>query len=137
MANLIAILTLAILYILIMMVVISFTHSNLGLAAMLAIFIVLAMIGIIVWNLKESSEKTEEWKKLTRASVILGIAFFAGDELLAFLHGQINPLRFAGGLLGLPLTLAVCPGFTLICVAGLVRAHFLTRVSKGLNKAIR
>jgi hypothetical protein len=49
------------------------------------------------------------------------------DVLMAWFHGIANPLYFRGELLGIPLTLAVCPDFTMICVAGLVRAPYLNR----------
>jgi hypothetical protein len=54
-------------------------------------------------------------------SVVLGVVFFAIDLLWAYLHGRTNPLNYPAGLLGIPLTVAICPGFTMICAAGLVR----------------
>jgi integral membrane sensor domain MASE1 len=69
----------------------------------------------------------KQWGRLVVRSVVLGIAFFGADLLLALLHGQANPFHFPGGLLGLPLTFLICPGGTIICLVGLVRASYISR----------
>lgn len=127
MANLIAILILGLQYSIVILVIDLTIDRPLPLWLALAVFLLLASIGILVWEKKKSSEKVEEWKKLTKSSLILGLAFFAADELIAYLHGQVNPLRFPGGLLALPLTIAIFPGMTSICVAGVVRAIYITK----------
>jgi hypothetical protein len=74
-----------------------------------------------------------QWRRLAIRSVILGIAFFGADILIALLHGQANPFHFPGGLLGLPLTFLICPVGTIICLAGLVRASYINRKAAGLS----
>jgi hypothetical protein len=69
----------------------------------------------------------KRWRRLAVRSVILGIAFFGADLLIALLHGQSNPFHFPGGLLGLPLTFLICPVGTIICLAGLARAYYISR----------
>jgi hypothetical protein len=128
MANLLAILALGLQYATVILVIDLFVGKALPLWAIVAIFVVLVIAGFVVWNTKESAEKIEEWRKLTISSLIIGVGFFGWDAFLAYQHGQANPLRFTGGPLGLSLTLAVCPGFTSICVAGMVRAFYLSRI---------
>jgi hypothetical protein len=69
----------------------------------------------------------KQWWKLAVRSVILGIAFLGADVLIALLHGQANPFHFPGGLLGLPLTFLICPVGTIICLAGLARASYMSK----------
>ena len=92
-----------------------------------AIMLILLLVsGLIVWHSRKFSGNARRWCKLSAYSIVLGIAFFAWDWLLAYMHGHVNPLRFAGGLLGLPLTVAVCPGATIIAFAGALRATYLS-----------
>jgi hypothetical protein len=130
-ADLIAILALGLQYSVIISIIDLYLGTALPFALVMVIFLVLASVGIALWHQEKFSQTVKQWGRFTLSSVVLGIAFFGADLLLAYLHGHPNPLRFPGGLLGLPLTLAVCPGFTLICVAGLVRAFYINRRAGG------
>lgn len=93
-----------------------------------AVFVVLAFIGLGVWDKKDVGG----WRKLAVASVILGTAFFGIDVLLAHLHGQ-TILQFPGGLLGLPLTFVTwCSA--MVSLAGLSRALYLNRNEQRRNQ---
>ncbi len=131
MADLIAILVLGLQYSLIVLIINLYLRTPLPFAVVTIIFLVLASIGIGLWHREKFSQRVKQWERLTVRSVVLGIAFFGADLLLSLLHGQANPLHFPGGLLGLPLTLFVCPGGTIICLAGLVRASYINRRAGG------
>ena len=131
MADLIAILVLGLQYSLIVLIINLYLRTPLPFAVVTIIFLVLASIGIGLWHREKFSQTVKQWERLTVRSVVLGIAFFGADLLLSLLHGQANPLHFPGGLLGLPLTLFVCPGGTIICLAGLVRASYINRRAGG------
>jgi hypothetical protein len=87
----------------------------------------LASLAIALWRHKKYPQTVKQWGRFTIYSIVLGVAFFGVDFLIALLNGQANPLHFPGGLLGLPLTLLVCPGGTIICLAGLARAFYINR----------
>ena len=128
MANLVAITALAVQYVIVILIVDLYSGKVLPLWIELAIFLVLVGVGFVIWDNERFSNR---WMKLARSSVILGVAFLGWDALLGYFNGQPNPFRFRGGLLSIPLTLAVCPGFTMICVAGLLRALYLKRTKAG------
>lgn len=129
MADSIAVLVMALQYGLIVSIFDLYFGKALPLWIVVGIFVVLSTVGIALWHKKKSWQTAKQWRKLIFISLILGVGFFASDLVLAYLHGQTNPLHVAGGLLGLPLTIAICPGFTMICVAGLVRSLYLNRTS--------
>lgn len=127
MADVIAVLVLGVQYSLIVFLI-SFWFRIIPPFAELTIpFLILTSVGLVLWHLKRFSQTVKQWQRLAARSVVLGIAFFGVDFLIAVLNGQTNPLRFPGGLLALPLTLLVCPGGTIICLAGLVRAFYITK----------
>jgi hypothetical protein len=95
---------------------------------------ILASIGIAVWHRETLSQSAREWGRLAVRSVVLGLAFFGGDFLIALFNGHANPFHFPGGLLGLPLTFLICPGATMICLAGLARASYRTREKPGTRE---
>jgi hypothetical protein len=128
MADLVAILALGLQYAVIILITQLSFRGLLSLWLDAAVFLMLATAGIIVWHKEKYSNNPKEWRKLGVSSVILGFLFFAWDVVLAYLRGYANPFHFPGGLLGLPLTLAVCPGLTMICVAGLARALYLKKI---------
>jgi len=127
MADIIAILALGLQYSVIVLVTNSFLRTPLPLVAVTIIFLVLVIIGIALWHRETFAKTVNQWKRLGVRSVGLGIAFFGADFLIALSQGQANPLHFPGGLLGLPLTFLICPGGTIICAAGLVRAFYIDR----------
>ena len=95
-----------------------------------AVFVVLAFIGLGVWDKKDLGG----WRKLAVESVTLGIAFFGVDVLLAHLHGQ-TIFQFPGGLSGLPLTVAVW-GSAMVSAAGLARALYFNRSEQRRNQNV-
>ena len=125
MADLMAIIVVSVQFWMIVLVIDSCFGAVLPASIAVAIFVVLVSVGLVVWHKRESAQTVERWQRLIFGSIILGVLFFACDLLLSFLHGQSNPLKYPGGLLGLPLTVTICPGFTMICIAGLVRTLYL------------
>jgi hypothetical protein len=125
--DLIAILALGLQYFLLILLLKLRPAIPLPLAAVIVVFLVLVGIGIVLWHREKLAQTVRQWQNLAARSVVLGMAFFGGDCLIALLHGQPNPFRFPGGLLGLPLTFLICPGGTIICLAGLVRAAYINR----------
>jgi hypothetical protein len=97
---------------------------------MVAVFVILAFIGLGVWDKKD----VRGWRKLAVTSVILGIGFFGVDVLLAHLHGQ-TIFQFPGGLLEPPLTLATW-GSAMVSVAGLARALYFNRNEQRRNQKV-
>jgi hypothetical protein len=131
MADLIAILALGLQYSLIVFVINLWVRTTLPFSAVTITFLILASIGIVVWRREKLAQTVKQWGRLAVRSAVLGIAFFGVDFLIGLLNGQANPLRFPGGLLGLPLTFLICPGGTIICLAGLVRALYISRRAAG------
>ncbi len=131
MADLIAIVALGLQYSLIVFVINLWLRTTLPFSAVTITFLILAGLGMLLWHRKELSQTVKRWGTLAVRSVILGIAFFGADLLIALLHGQANPFHFPGGLLGLPLTFLICPGGTIICLAGLARASYISRRAAG------
>ena len=127
MADLIAILAVGLQYWLIFFIVYLCFGNLMPIGGVVAIFAILASVGLAFWHKRESWKTSKQWRKPILASLVLGVFFFAFDSLLGYLDGKTNPFLFGGGLLGIPLTLATCPGFTIICVAGLVRAMYIAR----------
>jgi hypothetical protein len=99
--------------------------------AVIGIFLAYAGIGIAIWQKKKEWQRAvATWAKLSLASVIAGIVLIGVDSLLGYSEGA-KPVFIGGGLLGFPLTVLVCPPFTMICVAGLVRALYVSRMEGG------
>jgi hypothetical protein len=100
---------------------------ELPLEAEIGILLAYAGVGVAVWHRKkEWQSAVATWAKLTLGSLIMGIGFVGVDSLLGYSEGA-KPVFTGGGLLGFPLTVLICPPFTMICVAGLVRAFYLRR----------
>jgi len=131
MADLIAIVALGLQYSLVVFAVNLWLRTALPFSAVAITFLILASIGMLLWHRKKLSQTAKQWGTLAVRSVVLGIAFFGADLLIALLNGQATPFHFPGGLLGLPLTFLICPGGTIICLAGLVRASYISRRAGG------
>ena len=130
MADTIALLALGLQYWLIVFLIGWWFRTTPSFVELAIAFLILVGIGIVLWRRDTFAQTVKQWGKATLASVGLGVAFFGVDFLIALLKGQqVNPFHFPGGLLGLPLTFLVCPGGTIICLAGLVRAAYLTKAS--------
>jgi len=100
---------------------------ELPMRSLLPLFLILALVALMYWHSKESSENVATWAKLTRGSIILGILFYAADLVLGHTFRQPNSPPILGGPLGIVLTVLVCPGLTIVCVAGLARALYINR----------
>jgi hypothetical protein len=130
MANLIAIVALGLQYSLIVFAANLWLRRTLPFGAVTISFLILASIGVAIWH-RKNLHTMKQWGRLAAVSILLASALFGVDFLIALLNGQSNPLHFPGGLLGLPLTLFICPGGTIICLAGLVRAFYISRRADG------
>lgn len=127
MGDLIAIVALGLQYSLIVFVINLWLRTTLPFSTVTISFLILGSIGMVLWHRKKLSQTVKRWGTLAARSVVLGVAFFGVDFLIALLQGQPNPFHFPGGLLGLPLTFLICPGGTIICLAGLVRDLYISR----------
>jgi hypothetical protein len=126
MADLIAIVALGLQYSLIVFVINLCLRTTLPFSGVTITFLILASVGMLLWHRERLSQTVKQWGTLAFRSVLLGIALFGADLLIALLHGQPNPFHFPGGLLGLPLTFLICPGGTIICLAGLARVLYMS-----------
>jgi len=131
MADSIAIAALGLQYSVIVLVVDSWLGSTLPFSVVAICFLVIGSVGLLLWHRKTLSQSAKRWVTLAIRSVVLGIALFGVDFLIALANGQANPFRYPGGLLGLPLTFLICPGSTIICLAGLIRATYMRRGVEG------
>jgi hypothetical protein len=132
MADLLAIAALGLQYAAIILIVDLYLGGLFPLALAMTIFLFLAGVGIALWHREKFPPTVKCWGRFTGYSVLLGVGFFGADLLLALVHGEANPFHFPGGLLGLPLTFLVCPGATMVCLAGLVRAFYISRTCERL-----
>lgn len=121
MADTIAIVALGVQYSFITLIVALYGGKAFRLGIALFVFLLLAGIALAVWHIVKKSAAA--WAMFALESVLVGIAFLGVDWLEAYSQGQSNPMHMSG-LLGLPLTLLICPVGTMICLAGLVRAFY-------------
>jgi|SRR5579884_1048505 len=133
MADLIAILALGVQYSMVVVAILLLNRTTLSPLLLTIAFLILAAIGFVLWHREEPSQTVRRWWKLAVGSVVLGVGFFGVDFLVALSQGQPNPFHFPGGLLGLPVTLFICPGGTIVCFAGLVRTYYLSRKAAGIG----
>jgi hypothetical protein len=128
MADAIAVLILGLQYSLIVLFIDLYFPKTIPVSVAIGVFLVFATIAIAVLHGKKAAARNAAaWGLLALLSVFLGITFLGGDWLVAFLNGESSLHHFAGGLLGLPLTILVCPCGTMVCVAGSVRALYIRR----------
>jgi hypothetical protein len=119
MADTLAIFVLAMQYLLVVLAVKHF-WPTLPLAIAVGVFIIVAIAGIVYWH-KKKSQEVREWRKLIVFSIVVG------GILLNLLDVVLLRLDIGGGILSFPLNFAICPIFTIICVAGLVRSLYIGR----------
>ncbi len=96
--------------------------------AAVGVFLLLAIMGLITWHRWNYSESVAGWVRLIAGSVFVGGLFFGSDLLWGFVNRRPNILPLDFGLLGIWLTILVCPVFTMICVGGLVRTIYLNKI---------
>lgn len=102
MASLIAVVTLAQQYPLVVVLVNSWHGAALPFSITAISFLILASIGLLHWHRNELSQPVKRWVSLAVRSVVLGIAFFVADFLIALAHGVANPFRYPGGCWACP-----------------------------------
>ena len=92
-------------------------------------FIVLASVALYMWHAEKITKqisKPSEWAATIAASVFLGALSFGCDMLIGVInYPALAPFRAAtkaGGPFGFGLTVLLCPGLTIVAVAGFVQA---------------
>jgi hypothetical protein len=105
-------------------------------------YIVLAALAVYLWHKEPPVEHLSgpgEWAAAILGSVLLGGVSFGIDMLIGlFNYPKLTPIDAgtkAGSPFGFPLTLMFCPGFTMVAIAGLVRALLLQERSETRNSA--
>jgi hypothetical protein len=97
-------------------------------AIAIGLFPVFAGVAVAILHAKERKMTVAMWGWLAVLSPFAGIGFLGIDWALALANGGSNPAQSPGSLLGLPLTILVCPVGTMVLVAGFVRALSLRRL---------
>jgi ABC-type transporter Mla maintaining outer membrane lipid asymmetry permease subunit MlaE len=95
-------------------------------------YIVIAGVALYLWHkeppVKKLSEPSE-WARAIVASFVMGGVSFSIDMIVGLMHNSsLPPIEAgtrAGSLFGFPLTVMLCPGFTMVAIAGLLRALVL------------
>lgn len=99
-------------------------------------FIVLTGLALYFWHKNPPMEhlsSPREWALAIPMSVVIGALSFGIDVVVGLIiHPRLSPIEAgtkAGSPFGFPLTVMICPGFTMLAVAGLLRASLLRRVA--------
>ena len=96
------------------------------------VYLVLAVTALYCWRNKKALYTPSGWLILALASVIIGAVYFAIDMILGgYQHPGTSGVEAAtrvGGMFGFVLTIAVCPGFTMIALSGFTRSLFQSRL---------
>ena len=95
-------------------------------------YILLAGLALYLWHKEPPVKKLfepSEWAMAIVASVAMGGVSFGIDMLIGlFNNPRLSPIEAgtkAGSPFGFPLTVMLCPGFTMLAIAGLLRALML------------
>jgi len=95
-------------------------------------FVVLAGVALYVWHKDppiEHLSEPSEWAMAVVASILLAGVSFGIDMTIGLVNNpKLSPIEAgtkAGSPFGFPLTVMLCPGFTVLAIAGLVRALLL------------
>jgi hypothetical protein len=95
-------------------------------------FVVLASCALYMWHSEKITQKINDlggWAAAVGASVFLGALSFGGDMLVGIInYPGLSPFRAATKVdspFGFVLTVLLCPGFTVVAVAGFIRALVL------------
>ena len=95
------------------------------------VYLVLAVTALYRWRNKKAPHTPSGWLILALASVIIGAVYFAIDMILGgYQHPGtgVEAATRVGGMFGFVLTIAVCPGFTMIALSGFTRSLFQSRL---------
>lgn len=94
-------------------------------------FPILAVCGVFAWHSDKWPAEPQDILLYALLSIGGGAAFFAIDAVLSTSRYPQLPFReaiwHAGSPFGILLTIAICPGFTLVALAGAARALLVTR----------
>jgi len=95
-------------------------------------FVVLASCALYMWYSEKITQKINDlggWAAAVGVSVLLGALSFGCDMLVGIInYPGLSPFRAAtkvGSPFGFVLTVLLCPGFTMVAVAGFIRALVL------------
>lgn len=105
-------------------------------------YIVLAGFALYLWH-KEPPVKNlcepSEWAMAVVASVVMGGVSFGIDMIIGLLNNpKLSPIEagtHAGSPFGFPLTVMLCPGFTMLATAGLLRSLLLRNGARPLGQS--
>jgi hypothetical protein len=96
------------------------------------VYLALAVTALYCWRNKRSPHTPSGWLILALGSVIIGAVYFAIDMILGSYQHQgtsgVEAATRVGGMFGFVLTIAVCPGSTMIALSGFARSLFLSRL---------
>jgi hypothetical protein len=99
---------------------------------------VLVGLALAMWHGKEAKRFSDasDWAGVMVGSILLGALSFGVDMLVgSFTHPGMSPFEAgtkAGSPFGFILTIFLCPGVTMVAVAGLVRSFL---VSEAIDNA--
>jgi len=91
--------------------------------AFLATWLVLLAISPFAWHSERWPEELSGCIGLFAASIVIGGMSFAVDAMIS----DSNGFPWVGSPFGSMLTLALCPGLTLVAVGGIARAYYLRK----------
>jgi hypothetical protein len=92
---------------------------------------ILVALALAMWHGKEAKRFTDtyDWAGVILGSIVLGAMSFGVDMLVgSFSHPGLSPIQAgtkAGSPFGFILTIFLCPGLTMVGVAGLVRSFLV------------
>ena len=96
------------------------------------LLIVGSIIAVSFWHNEKSPKSIGGWAALFVGSLVAGALFFAIDIAIGMSsHPELSPIQAgtqAGSPFGFGLTIMVCPGLTMVSLAGIVREAFQRRV---------
>ena len=95
-------------------------------------YVVLAGVALYLWHKEppvEHLSEPSEWALAVVGSVLMAGVSFGIDMAFGLInHPKLTPIEAgtrAGSPFGFPLTVMLCPGFTMLAIAGLLRALLL------------
>ena len=107
-----------------------FDHQLMSFTAWIGLYCIIAIIAIAIWHSEKAPQSSLLWLEMVVGSFVLGLLFFVSDILVGHISHPNLPLIEAAqqAPFGFFLTLATCPGLTIIAIAGLVRIVFGTKL---------
>jgi membrane protease YdiL (CAAX protease family) len=99
-------------------------------------YLALAVCALSMWHGEKTAQQlsnSTEWAAAIAVSVLLGAIFFAVDMVVGSTNNPgvsaVEAGTRAGSPFGFVLTILICPGFTMVAVAGFIRS-FVWRTNK-------